>query len=123
MLIYNNKISVCPLTTHLPLKIVPKKITKKLIENVTTKPIKNVKKKSTTKKKVTPVAKNVVEEVAETQENLESKKKKAAENIDKNIQDRKKRIYPVPEHLKDASLRGIDANVPIDTQMNNLRIS
>ena len=33
MLIYNNKISVCPLTTHLPLKIVPKKITKKLIEN------------------------------------------------------------------------------------------
>ena len=33
MLIYNNKLSVCPLTTHLPLKIVSKKITKKLIEN------------------------------------------------------------------------------------------
>ena len=33
MLIYNNEISVCPLTTHLPLKLVPKKITKKLIEN------------------------------------------------------------------------------------------
>jgi hypothetical protein len=39
-----------------------------------------------------------------------------------NEQDRKRRVYPVPEHLKDASLRGIDANVPIDTQMNNLRI-
>ena len=33
MLIYNNEISVCPLTTHLPLKLVSKKITKKLIEN------------------------------------------------------------------------------------------
>jgi len=31
MLIYNKKLSVCPLTTHLPLKIVPKKIGKKLI--------------------------------------------------------------------------------------------
>ena len=32
MLIYNNKLSVCPLTTHLPLKLVPKKITKLLIQ-------------------------------------------------------------------------------------------
>ncbi len=31
MLIYNKKLSVCPLTTHLPLKRVPAKITKKLI--------------------------------------------------------------------------------------------
>ena len=31
MLIYNEKLSVCPLTTHLPLKQVPKKITKNLI--------------------------------------------------------------------------------------------
>ena len=31
MLIYNKKLSVCPLTTHLPLKLVSKKITKKLI--------------------------------------------------------------------------------------------
>ncbi len=31
MLIYNNKLSVSPLTTHLPLKMVAKKITKKLI--------------------------------------------------------------------------------------------
>tara|TARA_B100000900_G_C20037530_1_gene496597 strand:- start:15 stop:539 length:525 start_codon:yes stop_codon:yes gene_type:complete len=31
MLIYNEKLSVCPLTTHLPLKLVSKKITKKLI--------------------------------------------------------------------------------------------
>ena len=31
MLIYNKKLSVCPLTTHLPLKQVPAKITKKLI--------------------------------------------------------------------------------------------
>tara|TARA_Y100000591_G_scaffold330956_1_gene363426 strand:- start:1470 stop:2402 length:933 start_codon:yes stop_codon:yes gene_type:complete len=31
MLIYNDKLSVCPLTTHLPLKSVTKKITKKLI--------------------------------------------------------------------------------------------
>ena len=29
--IYNEELSVCPLTTHLPLKLVPKKITKKLI--------------------------------------------------------------------------------------------
>ena len=33
MLIYNKNISVCPLTTHLPLKLVSKKISKKLIEN------------------------------------------------------------------------------------------
>ncbi len=32
MLIYNKKLSVCPLTTHLPLKSVSKKITKKLIK-------------------------------------------------------------------------------------------
>ena len=32
MLIYNKKISVCPITTHLPLKLVSKKINKKLIE-------------------------------------------------------------------------------------------
>ena len=32
MLIYNKKISVCPVTTHLPLKLVSKKINKKLIE-------------------------------------------------------------------------------------------
>ena len=31
MLIYNKKLSVCPLTTHLPLKSVPKKIHKKII--------------------------------------------------------------------------------------------
>ncbi len=31
MLIYNKKISVCPLTTHLPLKYVTKKINKKLL--------------------------------------------------------------------------------------------
>jgi len=31
MLIYNNKLSVSPITTHLPLKMVTKKITKKLI--------------------------------------------------------------------------------------------
>ena len=31
MLIYNKKLSVCPATTHLPLKMVSKKITKKLI--------------------------------------------------------------------------------------------
>ena len=31
MLIYNNNLSVCPITTHLPLKMVPKKITKKTI--------------------------------------------------------------------------------------------
>jgi 4-hydroxythreonine-4-phosphate dehydrogenase len=32
MLIYNKKLSVCPATTHLPLKLVSKNITKKLIE-------------------------------------------------------------------------------------------
>ena len=32
MLIYNDNLSVCPLTTHLPLKLVSKKITKKLIK-------------------------------------------------------------------------------------------
>ena len=31
MLIYNKKLSVCPLTTHLPLKLVTKKINKKII--------------------------------------------------------------------------------------------
>ena len=31
MLIYNRKLSVCPVTTHLPLKLVAKKITKKMI--------------------------------------------------------------------------------------------
>ncbi len=31
MLIYNKKLSVCPLTTHLPLKYVPNKISKKLL--------------------------------------------------------------------------------------------
>ncbi len=31
MLIYNEKLAVCPLTTHVPLKLVPKKISKKLI--------------------------------------------------------------------------------------------
>ena len=31
MLIYNKKLSVCPLTTHLPLKYVPNRISKKLI--------------------------------------------------------------------------------------------
>ena len=33
MLIYNKKLSVCPLTTHIPIKLVSKKITKNLIEN------------------------------------------------------------------------------------------
>jgi len=33
MLIYNKNLSVCPLTTHLPIKLVSKKITKKLIIN------------------------------------------------------------------------------------------
>jgi len=33
MLIYNKKLSVCPLTTHLPIKFVTKTITKKLIED------------------------------------------------------------------------------------------
>ena len=31
MLIYNKKLSVCPVTTHLPLKMVSKKITKKIL--------------------------------------------------------------------------------------------
>ncbi|WP_440923990.1 4-hydroxythreonine-4-phosphate dehydrogenase PdxA [Candidatus Pelagibacter sp.] len=31
MLIYNDNLSVCPITTHLPLKLVSKKITKKLV--------------------------------------------------------------------------------------------
>ena len=35
MLIYNKKLSVCPLTTHLPLKLVAKKINKKLIKEKT----------------------------------------------------------------------------------------
>ena len=33
MLIYNSSLSVCPLTTHLPIKLVSKKITKNLIQN------------------------------------------------------------------------------------------
>ena len=33
MLIYNKDLSVCPLTTHLPIKLVSKKITKNLIQN------------------------------------------------------------------------------------------
>jgi 4-hydroxy-L-threonine phosphate dehydrogenase PdxA len=33
MLIYNNKLSVCPLTTHLPIKLVSRKITKLLIQD------------------------------------------------------------------------------------------
>ena len=33
MLIYNNKLSVCPVTTHLPIKLVSKKINKKNISN------------------------------------------------------------------------------------------
>jgi 4-hydroxy-L-threonine phosphate dehydrogenase PdxA len=32
MLIYNKNLSVCPLTTHVPIKLVPKKISKKLIQ-------------------------------------------------------------------------------------------
>ena len=32
MLIYNKNLSVCPVTTHLPLKLVSKKITKKMIK-------------------------------------------------------------------------------------------
>ena len=32
MLIYNKQLSVCPLTTHLPLKLVAKSVTKKLIK-------------------------------------------------------------------------------------------
>jgi 4-hydroxy-L-threonine phosphate dehydrogenase PdxA len=33
MLIYNNKLSVCPLTTHLPIKLVSKKISKLLVQD------------------------------------------------------------------------------------------
>ena len=33
MLIYNNNLSVCPITTHLPLKVVSKKINKKIIKS------------------------------------------------------------------------------------------
>jgi 4-hydroxythreonine-4-phosphate dehydrogenase len=36
MLIFNKKLSVCPITTHLPLKLVSKKITKKNIINKVT---------------------------------------------------------------------------------------
>ena len=32
MLIYNKKLSVCPITTHLPIKLVAKKITKKRLK-------------------------------------------------------------------------------------------
>ena len=32
MLIYNKKLSVCPITTHLPIKLVAKKITRKMIK-------------------------------------------------------------------------------------------
>ncbi len=35
MLIYNKKLSVCPLTTHLPIKLVSKKISKKIIKEKT----------------------------------------------------------------------------------------
>ena len=36
MLIYNKKLSVCPITTHLPLKFVVKNINKKkIIEKIT----------------------------------------------------------------------------------------
>ncbi len=35
MLIYNEKLSVCPVTTHLPLKLVSKKISQKLIKQKT----------------------------------------------------------------------------------------
>ena len=33
MLIYNRRLSVCPLTTHLPIKLIPKAISKKLIQD------------------------------------------------------------------------------------------
>tara|TARA_B100000282_G_scaffold113612_1_gene80616 strand:+ start:55 stop:732 length:678 start_codon:yes stop_codon:yes gene_type:complete len=33
MLIYNRKLSVCPITTHLPIKLVSKKITKKKVKD------------------------------------------------------------------------------------------
>ena len=33
MLIYNRKLSVCPITTHLPIKLVSKKITKKMVKD------------------------------------------------------------------------------------------
>ena len=32
MIIYNNELSVCPLTTHIPLKLVSKSITKKILK-------------------------------------------------------------------------------------------
>ena len=32
MLIYNKKLSICPVTTHLPLKLVAKKITRKKLK-------------------------------------------------------------------------------------------
>ena len=32
MLIYNEKISVCPVTTHLPLKLISNKINRKIIK-------------------------------------------------------------------------------------------
>ena len=49
MLIYNKKLSVCPITTHLSIKDVPKKITKKLIIN-NIKTINNFFKKNLKKK-------------------------------------------------------------------------
>ena len=33
MLIFNKKLAVCPITTHVPIKFVTKQITKKLIIN------------------------------------------------------------------------------------------
>ena len=46
MLIFNKKLSVCPITTHLPLKLVSKKITKKNIVVLGGVSIKNLKKLS-----------------------------------------------------------------------------
>ena len=34
MLIYNKKLSVCPLTTHIPLKVFQKKLIKKYFEKI-----------------------------------------------------------------------------------------
>ena len=34
MLIYNPKISVCPITTHLPIKYIAKNLTKKIVDNI-----------------------------------------------------------------------------------------
>jgi len=51
MLIYNKKLSVCPITTHLSIKDVPKKITKKLIINKI-KTINNFFKKNLKKKPI-----------------------------------------------------------------------